>query len=133
MSHIAQYSASLKGVDRDLLKKALDVIAKKFHGKIGSTVYSMYEKDVSEWDGKKILASIKTKELPDGLGLALDKNNNLTFVGESAHNSSARKEVIQEIEYVYKILAHSKVLGDLGYSIQPTSTESGTLLEGEKE
>ena len=80
MSHLAVAGCAIENVDLDLFKKTLAVVAEKFGGKIGDSVDGYDEgKNVKTWGGKKILASIRTKNLPQGIGFVLEKGK-LTFV-----------------------------------------------------
>lgn len=127
MSHIAQYQCSLKGINEEFLKKAFQLVAKKYDGEISETIRSAFH------GSQKVLIALTTPETSAGIGVKIEKDGQLSFLTESDHRRGAVNKIIQEIEKTYKVLAISAALSKMGYHIQASQTNGGTFLEGEKE
>lgn len=132
MSHIAKYGTALRGVNPQLMRSALEVVAKKFGGQISKSVADYSGHQVKDWDGSEIFLALKTDKLPSGVAVVLDEKNNPSFVALVDQGGSAIAELRKEIEFTYKTLAVHAALDQLGYKVSPNSFESGVLLEGEK-
>jgi hypothetical protein len=153
MSHIATYAATLTTVNQDLLKKAMEIVMQRIGGTFSESVDSMDERDnVKVWLGKKIFAAIRTKRLPQGVGIILDEKGKPAYVYDKlyvaerttnfvrndiflklARESEAEFEAItKEIELTYKALAIAHALKALGYHVESETVESGIAIQGEK-
>ncbi|MBI3633718.1 MAG: hypothetical protein HY226_05520, partial [Candidatus Vogelbacteria bacterium] len=82
MSHIAEYKCALAGVNLNLLKMALDAVASQLEGgRVSDTVDSYsYTKNLKEWEGKEVFASIRSKNLPQGVGIHIDAKGKIKFL-----------------------------------------------------
>src|SRR3989338_6820155 len=116
MSHIATYAASLGQVNHDLLKQALEIVAKKLGGKVTSSIEDYYGKTLTEWNGSPIIAGIQTPSVNRGIGVTM-KNGTVQFVGDSYGCESKFRELRSEIEVTYKKLALAKALKECGYEV----------------
>ncbi len=153
MSHIAEYQCSLNKVDPELLKKAMEMVAKNRDGKVTATVDSVDERDnVAEWHGKKIFGAIRTKDLPQGVGIILDKNGKPTYAYDKLYvaekttnfvrNSTFHKLAKQSedemhaiqaaVERTYKTLAIGVALKKMGCDVSVQSSDRATIITGEK-
>lgn len=153
MSHIAEYGCSLTKVDPELLKKAMELVARNRGGKVTATVDSVDERDnVSQWHGKKIFSAIRTKDLPQGVGIILDNNGkptyaydklyvaekttnfvrNATFHKLAKQSEDEMNAIKAEVEKTYKTLAVAVALNKMGYSVNTQSGDRATLITGEK-
>lgn len=133
MSHIATYAASLVQVNENLLKQVLEIVAKKFGGKVTTSIQDYYKKNLTQWDGSPILAGIQTPSVKRGIGITMKKENGtLQFVGDSYGCESKFSELRAEIELTYKKLALAKVLRESGYEIEVAANAVGTIFHGRR-
>lgn len=131
MSHIATYKSTLGNVNIDLIKKALEALALEDNLELRNYVKDYYGKQLTSWEGMKIIGALfHDKLLPRGIGVAIDKDGRLTFVGDS-FGSSAFKKIQSRIEQTYKLVALVTALQDMGYEISMLQeTTELTTLEG---
>lgn len=98
-------STILGRVDQELLKKALELIAEELGIKVSGYVENGFGNRLTSWDGNKILGSLITRDLPRGIGVGLDKNGELIFVGDTFGCQPAFQEMQKRIEFAYRKIA----------------------------
>ncbi len=125
MSHIATYKSTIGNVNIDLLKKALEVFALENNLEIKDFIKDYYGTDHKVWEGNKIIGSFFTKTLSRGMGIAVDKNGHLIFIGEDFGQEGPFKKMRAKLEQTYKIVVLLTALQKMGYEISD-------LREGEK-
>jgi len=131
MSHIATYAASLGQVNENLLKQALEIVAKKFGGQVVDSIKDYYGKNLTSWDGSPITAGIQTPSVKRGIGITM-KNGILQFVGDNYGCENKFSELRKEIELTYKKLALAKALKESGYEIEVAANAAGTIFQGRR-
>lgn len=131
MSHNSTNSSQLTVINRDLLKKCLELIAKRFGGKVSATFSDYYGKEVSSWMGEKIVGAIKTPSVPRGIGMII-RNGRLEFVGDNYGVVKAYIALIAEIESIYRKLGLILALSQEGYEVDIQEIAIGTLISGVK-
>ena len=109
MSQIGQYKCSLGKVNEKILEKALNYLARKMNGLVaGAKIRNYGGNELSEWQGKKILAAISTDAVPRGIGVAFD-NGRIVLVGDGYGHNQAFNELRgvleKKIQFVYKQMA----------------------------
>lgn len=131
MSHIATYNSVLGMVNTEVLKKALEVIAQEEGIEVSNSVKDYYGKSHTTWNGTKILGSLITGKLSRGIGVAVDKQGKLTFVGDPFNCSAAFDQMKARIEFSYKKVALILALQQMGYDVQVMQeTQKLTTLQG---
>lgn len=133
MSHIATYGTQLKGVNLDLLKSAFEAVAAKHEVKLSKSITDYYGNQVTTWDGSKIVAAIKTDQIPQGVAVVLDAKNNPSFVALTDQGRKAVTDLQKEVENAYKALATVIALQQLGYRVNSKRVDGGIVSEGERE
>lgn len=136
MSHNEVNKSRLTSVNETLLKKCLEILAQKLKGKIAPTFSDYSGNEISEWMGDKIIAAIKTSEVPRGIGIIL-KGGKLQFIGDGYGVSSAYNKLKFQIESTYEStyrqLGAIFVLSEMGYMVEtPQRIGSKTLIKAEK-
>ena len=155
MSHIAQYSSQLGAVDKALFLEAMRYVAcqEQNQGSVfGTTVHSYDEgRNVHHWQGQRIAASIRTNDLPQGIGVYFDGHGKPVFIADALweaetvtglnrrdrrfapleQRSRAAIERLQRaVELGYRSLAIQLVLKANGFSseVLPSQQVSGGLV-----
>ncbi len=154
MSHIAACECTLGKIDMGVFQEAIALVAKAMGGRVGDGIDSYDEgKNVKTWAGKKIIASIRTKDLPQGIGFILEKTGKISYVTDKLYEaetvtglnrSDARFNPLMKksekgfsalqsgIEEVYTLLAVQGALKALGYEISDVRKDEGmTIVQGE--
>lgn len=131
MSSVNLCRSALGIMNIGVLKKALEVIAKEEGIEITDYVTDHYGKRYTSRDGHKILGSLITRELPKGIGVAVDKDGKLIFVGDSYGCDAAFNKMKERIEFTYQKLALiiAAQLAGLNVSVL-LDTQKQTILEG---
>ena len=132
MSHIETNKSKLSSINKELLMKTLEIVAKKLGGRVSPTVTDYNGRELSHWNGEKIIASLKTPSVQRGVGLIV-KNGIVTFVGDDYGVQKAYGELKNEIELTYRKLGLILALNEEGFDTQVTDINSRTLIMGEKD
>ena len=132
MSHIETNKSKLTSINKELLMKALEIVAKKLGGRVSPTVTDYNSRELSHWEGDKIIASVKTDAVKRGVGLIV-KNGVVKFVGDDYGVQKAYGELKNEIESTYKKLALILALSEEGFDTQVADINIGTLITGVKD
>lgn len=131
MSHVATYGSDLGAVNIEVLKKALEVIAQEEGINVSNLLKDYYGHSHTSWNGDKILASLITREITYGIGVAVDKQGNLKFIGDPYGCQSAFNKMKARIELTYKKVALILALQQMGYDVQVVQeTQKLTTLQG---
>lgn len=131
MSHIATYSSVLSTVNIEALKKVLHVIAQEERTEVSDSVRDFYGNSHTYWNENKVLASLITREITQGIGVAVDDQGNLTFVGDPYNCTAAFNKMKARIELTYKKVALISALHQMGYDVQVVQETQGlTTLQG---
>ncbi len=133
MSHIAKYTTDLVGIDTDLCRKAMEVLAKKFGGEVSTTVDASHEGlNMSSWKGRKIVAAVRTRNLPSGLGVIREADGKPSLVADPY--GRAREVDLLKAEFLktYRTLAIAVAMKGLGYDVLASASGGTTVIKGEK-
>lgn len=114
MSHLNRYKAKLDiGIDAELLQKAIAVTAHECDGFVGTTIDSRYQgRNIVKMSGQKFLSTIRTKQVPEGVGVLLSQGQ-LEYAGDYDGNRSGQKTIQEALERNYRALCMAKVLSDM--------------------
>ena len=159
MSHIAEYGSYLNGVDRDLFMQALMTVAESEGVPLAQDIDSYDEGDnVSSWEDQELLCAIRTKDLPQGLGVYLqvddagklkpvfvaDKlwlaetttglnRDDVRFSALEKASENGMQRLQAAVEKTYVALAYAVAMAKLGYKVQSTASEGAYIMRGTKE
>lgn len=131
MSHIATYGTSLCQVNSELINQTLEIVAEQLGGEKTNSITDYYGKELTEWNGARIINGIKTRAAKRGVGITI-KNGVLQFVGDDYGCTKGFAELKEEIELTYKKLALARALQELDYEIDIESHAIGTIFHGSK-
>lgn len=134
MSHLARYGSKLKGINEDLLAATLKIVAKRHKGgKVGKTVDATSEgSNMKTWNGRPIIASLRTDDCKTGIGLVVETEGTVQFVADTYYNRAGFASIQKEIERTYTALAYAQALNSLGYAVATNTKGEVTVLRGQK-
>jgi hypothetical protein len=112
MSHIAKYAAKLKKVNPALMKKAMEIIAKKKGGTMGTEVRE-YRNAYPE----KVDCSIEYPGMERGFG-ANFTDGGVEFVGDSYQKEKEWGKLETQVQNMYKALGTAAAARKKGYSVK---------------
>lgn len=133
MSNTMLIRSSIKGaVDIEILKKALEVIAEEEGIKVGDSTEDYYGHKVTSHQGLNIIGSLAPSELSRGIGVAVDKDGKLHFVGDDYQHKSAFKKMEQRIEQTYQDIVLILAVQQLGFEADVEKTKGMLRIEGSR-
>ena len=131
MSHAAKYESSIGKngcVNETLLRKAVELAAKEMDGTVGDSFDSRNRgTNQKSFDGQSLLNSIRTKSMPEGMGVILGKDGKLNFVHDLDGNQSAFKKVQACVEKNYRTLGIAVAVRNMNYSVSTHTLENGSV------
>ncbi len=134
MSHVAKYETTIGKngcVNEALLKKAIEFAAKELEGEVSGTFDSRHQgKNLPSFEGKPLLASIRTKDMKEGMGVILTKDKKIQFVHDLDGNRSAFQKAQASVERNYKTLALAVALQKINYKTEVVSANGLTVITG---
>jgi len=122
-------SSTLTQVNTDILKKALEVIALELGIKVRDYIEDYYGSKHYTWSGNKIIGSLFTKELTRGIGVTVDKEGKLAFVGNSDGCKEDFNKMKDKIEFTYKVIALVIAAQESGCEVTVTQNNDVTVIE----
>lgn len=117
MSSIMVCNSVLVNANTEVLKKTLEIIAQEEGIRVSGSVKSYYGASHTSWDGNEILGALVTNELSRGIGVAIDKNGKLVFVGDPYRCESAFNKMKDRIEFTYKKVALILAMQQIGCDV----------------
>lgn len=133
MSCIIGALSALGIVNVDILKMALEVIAKEEGIEVGKSVKKYSGSSCTSWEGMEIIGSLTINALPRGIGVAVDKQGKLHFIGDSYNCETAYNKLKERIETRYKDVSMILTLQELGYEVETTEKDGTAIFVGVKQ
>lgn len=125
----------MTSVNETLFKKCLEMLAKNVGGQVSTTFSDYYGKEMSSWNGNKIIAAIKTPQVPRGIGMIV-RDGKLEFVGDNYGVTTAYSKLKFQIESIYETtyrqLGLIQSLSEMGYEVDVQKLSLGHLIKGIK-
>jgi len=119
MSHVEKCKATLGIVNKSLLEATLKVVSESFGVVLSQSIDSKYRgKNLTSFDGNTFLASIRTKNCPEGVGIMLTSKGELEFAHDYDGHRAAQKEIMDAIDHNFKVLALGIVLQKVGFPVK---------------
>lgn len=132
MSHVAKYETTIGKngcVNETLLKKAVEIAAKEMGGEVGNSYDGRYEgKNLKAFQGQSIMQSIRTKEMPEGMGVILTKDKKIQFVHDLDGNTTAFRKAQVSVEKNYRTLAIAVAVKNMGYNVHTNTHANGSVV-----
>ncbi len=143
MSHTSVYTASIPyvapptasigtsvgtigHVNEELLKEAIKFAAKELGGEVSGTFDARHKgKNLSSFNGKPLLASIRTLDMKEGMGVILTKDKKIQFVHDDYGNVTALEKAKTSVDRNYKTLAIATAMNKMGYCVALETLDSG--------
>lgn len=130
MSHITRDTTQIVFVqevtpeDLQLLRDVAALVAEAHGGQTQDFYLDYYDRQQTD-----CLIVIQFPELFRGIGIALDNNGALTFVGDSWGYRDLYAQVQQQFIQTYVVAVQMKVMAELGYNVETVQgPQEGQLL-----
>ena len=124
MSHIVQTTTKIKNPNMDLLRQAVELVAQQHEGGQVSATYQDYYSRVQQ---PTTGIAVTTRVLRRGLGLNLDEDGTLTFIGDPWAAEAEFDLLQQEIVQTFNSLAVIQVFTAMGYSSDVNQEQDGSI------
>ena len=113
MSHFSLIRIKIKNPNVNLLKKAVELIAKELNAQVVSQVHDYYGRTMD------CVAGVKNADFPRGIGVKINSSGEVEVVGDFWKVRPGAVESFQKmlVQY-YTALAMQSALQALGYQVQ---------------
>ena len=113
MSHFSLIKVKIKNPNVNLLKKAVELIAKDLNAQVVSQVHDYYGRTMD------CVAGVKNADFPRGIGVKINSSGEVEVVGDFWKVRPGAVESFQKmlVQY-YTALAIQHSLAQLGYQVQ---------------
>lgn len=116
--------------DADILKLAFEALADELEGaELSQSVSDTYDRRYTSQDGIDIIIAIKTKNLSHGIGVGINKDGNLVFIGDESADRQEYNRLKKLIEEKYEEIAYIVVGRKMGGKVDLKNSEEGTAIE----
>lgn len=132
MSCVIGVLSALGIVNVDILKMALEATAKERGVSFGRSVEDDSGNRYTSWNGMEIIGSLTTNDVSCGIGVAIDKQGKLHFVGDRSSCQTAFDKLKKQIELNYKKITAILACQTLGYEVKVKEKNGITIIEGEE-
>jgi len=121
------YKTRILNPNLELLRTVFEAVAQRHDGQVADQIKGYFMKD-----DRSVTLGLTTPDFPRGLGVNIDDTGALEFVCDPYAFESKVETLKAEIIQTYQTVAISRVLINLGYSINADTNAGGTLIEGVK-
>lgn len=122
-------SSNIHVVDLELLKDALRLAAERTQGEIRGEVQDRYGHSRSEWNGLRIVSSLHNSDFRSGVGVALNKEGILQFVGDRDCGKEGFDKVEKQIINAYLTILLLKAAKEKECDVTVEKLQGGIKLE----
>lgn len=132
MSTVITVKSSLgTGVNAELLKRTLEIIAQEEGVKIRNFVEVDSGTKYTSWEGYQILGAIATKKLPRGIGVIINEKGELIYAGDKYRCESEFQKMQERIDSTYSSLALILATQEAGFQIlEAREVQDWTIIKG---
>lgn len=123
MSHIVTATTTIVNPDRALLSQACQIVAANHNGQV-SEHYLDYNRRQHR---TALRLAIVAPDMHRGIGIQLDDQKRLAFIGDSFLVEERYKQVQQDVIQTYVSLATMQALQQLGYTAQAEDAGQGQI------
>jgi hypothetical protein len=112
MSHIGIYTTAIQNPDPGLLRATLEAVAQSLQGQVQTHYLDWYQ------NRHAVLGAIFTPILGRGIGVQINAEGGLEFVGDFWGVQQQAQAVQNEVINTYQALAVMQAMQAMGYSVQ---------------
>jgi hypothetical protein len=123
MSHIVSATTTIVNPDRALLSQACQIVASNHNGEV-SERYRNYNNRPQQ---TALRLAIVTPEMQRGIGIQLDADLHLGFIGDPFMVEELYEQIQEEVVQTYVSLATMQALQQLGYTAQAEDAGQGQI------
>ena len=118
MSHISQSTSKITAVDTDTLAATLRYVAKLQNVEMTDYIKNYNGGTQKEWKGNKVLGALIAKDVPRGIGVSVDSNGKMIFIGDDYGYTTGYAKLKTAIEQGYREIAIAVTLKEMGYAVE---------------
>jgi len=119
------YKTRILNPNLELLRTVFEAVAARHDGRVTDQIKGYFMKD-----DRRVALGLTTPDFPRGLGVNIDETGALEFICDPYAFENKVESLKAEILQTYQTVAVSRVLIELGYSINADTNAGGTLIEG---
>lgn len=125
MSHFSICKVKIKNPNIELLKQAVEFLAKELNGEIVDKIFDYYGKEMTDF-----IIAIKTEKIFRGVGVKIE-NGEVKLVGDFYQVHSAIDNFQKNLVKTYTSLAVANSLKSMGYNVQMQKSKEKVVIYAE--